>query len=75
MRTIEYEITSIDIKESIDRLKAYFKRKYFSNVTIEDFEEKIKFYLGSGSNQANYELRKLLKNNEVWLEHQGYFIK
>ncbi len=72
---IDYEIDNIDIKELLNRLKAYIRRRYFNETGIKEFKAKIKTFVGSGYDLSNYRLRKLLQNNEIWLENNNYFIK
>lgn len=72
---IEFDLENINIKDLIDRIKAYLRRNYFSDVKIEDFQKRAERLLGEEYNQSNYELKKLIKNNEVWLEMKGFQIK
>lgn len=66
----------IIIQEFIDEIRAYMKRTYYNDKPEEVFKEEIKDYIRSEYNlRENYEFNKLLKNNENWLNNQGFFVK
>lgn len=71
---IGYDINKIDIREIFDRMKAYLQRNYFNNLIPEKREQELNFYLGIERNMSNNNLKKLLNNNELWLESKGYKI-
>lgn len=66
----------ISIKNHIDSIRAYIKRRWYNDETNERFEIEILDFIGQGDRlNNNYEYRKLLRNNENWLKEQGYYIE
>lgn len=73
---LEIAQVEVDIKDFIDEIIGYIKRTYYNDKSDDVFGEEIKDYIGLGYNlRDNYEFKKLLKNNEKWLNEQNYFIE
>ena len=71
---IEYDTDAININDLILRIKAFLKRRYFIEMGIEEFEERVVNVLGSEYNKKNYKIIRLLNNNKIWLESKQYNI-
>lgn len=66
----------INIEEIIKSMRSYIKRQFFSEVEEEKANKEIdEDILKSEYTLENYEFKKVLNNNENWIEEKGYKIK
>jgi len=66
----------LTIKESIEAIKLLIKRRFYNDKSEDEFNAEITNYIGDGERlDENYEFRKLLKNNESWLNKKGFIIE
>lgn len=70
------EPEEITTKELLLEISKYIKRTFYNDSTDEVFNEDIPSFIGTGYTFAeNYKLKKLLKNNEDWLNQREYVIE